>query len=99
MNQQVNLANDSFSFVAEAVSVDDLKDIGRQTSIPLRKVIFRVPEKDRFQFVAVDFVGQNSHIPAMVKAGKNYMVTVTYRGSSKEGKVYMSFQGQSLTQL
>lgn len=99
MNQQINLAQDSFSFVAEAVSVEDAKDIGKQTSMVLRKVIFKVADKDRFQFVAVDFVGQNSHLPAMVKSGRKYMVTATYRGSNKDGKVYMSWQGQAISEL
>jgi hypothetical protein len=99
MNQQIDLAKDSFSFVAEAVSVDDIKDIGKQTSVLLRKAVFRVADKEHFQFVAVDFVGQNAHIPDMVRTGRKYMVTASYRGRNKDGKVYMSFQGLALSEL
>lgn len=98
MNHQVKI-NDSFSIVLEAVKVEPKKTIGKSTPIDLVKVIFKGDNGQRNEYIAVDFMGKDSHHPSVVKPGKKYLVTMAYRGQMKEDKVYMSWQGILITEL
>lgn len=98
MNHSIKLT-DSFSFPAEAVRVEPKKTIGTTNPINLTKAIFKVPNGQYNDFVAVDFMGEHADLPRNVKPGKKYLLTVVYRGRAKDDKVYMSFQGIMLGEL
>jgi len=99
MNHQIKSLSDSFSLVAECVQLEPMIHIGQITPTPLRKVIFKADAGNTNEHLAVDFIGQHSHVPAMLKPGKKYLVTMVYRGRLKDGKCFMSWQGLQVSEM